>query len=273
MTLLMVHVSGKGLLDGNQPPAKRMKNGSERIDFADYRIGWGASHDVVSCCSHLERHEVLCDGSSSPGCAQDPHSVFSARCRGRAVRSDSQVPFGWFRIWTCVVVSFSHFSPLLSFDAFQKALKCRPQDIQRLKSGYKRFISKGLGRSLSGEQILADLRAAGLSDDIAKGSADVIVSRQEEARLALALKPSCGPYLKDYDWKTSLTVASDTFASLSVPVTTFALEVAQPMSDLEVAENVQESSETVIVEMNQSELTRFVQQLENIAVVMRDVSI
>jgi hypothetical protein len=160
-----------------------------------------------------------------------------------------------------------------SFEQFQKALQCRPRDIHRLKSGYKRFISKCLGRSLSDEQMLADLRAAGLPDDIATGCASIIASRVDEARAALASQPSCGPYLKDYDWKTSLTVASDTYASLATPVTIFALEVAEPRSDLEMAENVGESSRTVIVEMNQSELTRFVQQLETIAAVMRDVSI
>jgi hypothetical protein len=67
-------------------------------------------------------------------------------------------------------------------------LKCRPQDIQRLKNGYKLFITQSLGRALKAEEILSDLKLAGLNDTIAAAACDVIVSRFEEVRSSLAGK-------------------------------------------------------------------------------------
>lgn len=181
-----------------------------------------------------------------------------------------------------------------SYDVYQEALKCRPQDIARLKNGYKMFVSQVLGRGLKSEDILADLRLAGLSEGLAGVAGDVIVSRYEEVRVALSEAPSCGPYLKvcrvyrwsvalqthfcfffkDFDWKLNLTVASDKFASLAQPTSVWSFDIAQPVTDLEQAEDADskaKASKNVVLEMNQIELKKFVEQLEAVAAVMRSV--
>ncbi len=162
-----------------------------------------------------------------------------------------------------------------SYDVYQDALKCRPQDILRLKNGYKLFVSQVLGRGLKSEDILADLKQAGLNEALAGAAGDVIVSRYEEVRIALSEAPSCGPYLKDFDWKLNLTVASDKFATLAQPTSVWSFDVARPVSDLEVAEDPESKTKAVtnvVLEMNQTELKKFVEQLETVAGVMRSVA-
>ncbi len=161
-----------------------------------------------------------------------------------------------------------------SYDSYQESLKCRPQDIQRLKNGYKLFVAQVLGRGLKSEDILHDLGQGGLAPPLATVAGDVIVSRYEEVRHALSEAPSCGPFLKDFDWKVSLTVASDRFASLATPTSVWSFDVATPVSDAQLAadpESKKEAQKKVVLEMNQTELKRFVDQLETVAGVMRSV--
>jgi hypothetical protein len=136
------------------------------------------------------------------------------------------------------------------------------------------FVSQVLGRGLKSEDILADLKSAGLSDALCGVAGDVIVSRYEEVRIALAEAPSCGPYLKDFDWKLNLTVASDKFATLAQPTSIWSFDITKPVSDLEQAEDPESKSKAVtnvVLEMNQAELKKFVDQLETVAGVMRSV--
>ena len=163
-----------------------------------------------------------------------------------------------------------------SYESYQETLQCRPEDIRRLKNGYKLFATRALGRNLAREEIEADLRAAGVSEEVARETVAVLESRSKEVRSALAERSTCMPYLKDFDWRVSLIVASDKFANMATPVATFSLNVAEPVSDLELAEDPEaeeKAMSNVVVEMTRPELTRFVQQLEQMAASMRDVSI
>ena len=165
---------------------------------------------------------------------------------------------------------------MCSYEVYQEALKCRPEDIRRLKNGYKLFAMRALGRNLAPDDIEADLRAAGVSEEVARETVAVLESRSKEVRSALAERSMCMPYLKDFDWRVSLIVASDKFANMATPVATFSLNVAEPVSDLELAEDPEaeeKAMSNVVVEMTRPELTRFVQQLEQMAATMRDVSI
>jgi hypothetical protein len=161
-----------------------------------------------------------------------------------------------------------------SYDSYQEALKCRPQDIQRLKNGYKLFVTQVLGRGLKSDDILHDLGQAGLAPPLAAAASDVVVSRYEEVRLALSEAPSCGVFLKDFDWKVNLTIASDRYANLATPTSVWSFDVATPVSDTQLAadpESAQRARSNLVVEMNATELKRFADQLETIATVMRGV--
>jgi hypothetical protein len=94
--------------------------------------------------------------------------------------------------------------------------------------------------------------------------------------MSLCLETPCGPHLKDFDWKLNLTVASDKVASMSNPVALFSFDVTQPVSDLEIAEDPyaeEKAVKNVVVEMNQAELSKFVAQLENMVITMRNVTV
>ena len=74
----------------------------------------------------------------------------------------------------------------------------------------------------------------------------------------------------------NVTLAGDKFAALNAPTAIFSFDIADTVSDIEMAENEKaekESIQNVVVEMNQQELTRFVAQLEQMNLVMRDNSI
>lgn len=88
------------------------------------------------------------------------------------------------------------------------------------------------------------------------------MARRDELHAALAAAPSCAPFLRDFDWKLNLTLSSDKAASLNVPVMLLSLNVAQPLSDAERAQDPRAGEQRHVVEMTQPELAKFVAQLE-----------
>lgn len=156
----------------------------------------------------------------------------------------------------------------VSFDLFAHKLQCDPKDLRRLKSSWKLFITLAFGRSLSVEDMTADLVTAGLAADFVGGVLTVLGARRDEIRARLASQPTCTPYLKDFDWKLNLSVSSDKAASLNAPVVLLSLNVGQPQSDVEAAEKPGEVGERHVVELTQAELVKLVAQLEAMNVAM-----
>jgi len=187
------------------------------------------------------------------------------------------------------------------YEKFQESLQCRPQDIQRLKNGYKLFITQALGRGLKSEQIMyvvvvvvflfcssyadtrflfcrEDLKTAGLPDAIVgdreKGVAAMIVSRHEEIRSSLGSAPHCAPYLKDFDWKLNLTVASNQIATLKTPTVLLSLNIDKPQTDNELAEQTASKHQSNhVIELNQADLQKMITQLESMTSAMSNVTL
>ncbi len=97
---------------------------------------------------------------------------------------------------------------------------------------------------------------------VSQGIVGILASRHDELHAALAANPTCTPFLRDFDWKLNLTLSSDKAASLNAPVLLLSLNIAQPLSDAERAQDAHAGEERHVVELTQPELAKFVAQLE-----------
>jgi len=123
-----------------------------------------------------------------------------------------------------------------------------------LQQAGKEELKEFTARGLSKEQISKELDRFSLPAEVKQAVLDCVWPRQEEVRQSLVQNTAMisNAYLKDFDWKVKMTMASDKLASIREPVLSL---------DFDVDENGQERH--ISVELKNDELKNLISSLES----------
>lgn len=118
------------------------------------------------------------------------------------------------------------------------------------------------------EAVLADVLEAGVADEgVATALADAALARRADLRAAAATVHAAGvakAHLVDFDWRASITVASDTAVAMERPVVTVALRVS-------TGADSSSSTRDLLFEAGKEDLDALIAKLENASAAISDL--
>ena len=116
------------------------------------------------------------------------------------------------------------------------------------------------------ESLLADVLEAGLTEEsVATALCDAALARRADLRKAAGTVHAAGvakAHLVDFDWRASITVASDMAVAMERPVVSVALKVSTGAGD---------STKGVLFEAGKEDLDKLIAKLENAAAAISDL--
>jgi len=116
------------------------------------------------------------------------------------------------------------------------------------------------------EALLADVIEAGLTtESVATALVDAALARRAELRHAAGSVHAAGvakAHLVDFDWRASITVASDMAVAMEKPVVTVALKVSTGAGD---------TTKDILFEAGKEDLDKLIAKLENASAAISDL--
>ncbi|EGG14895.1 COMM domain-containing protein 8 [Cavenderia fasciculata] len=147
--------------------------------------------------------------------------------------------------------------------------------LQSIINNYISFINRVVGKELKKDQILQDLKTAGLNDEIAIVITDCIISRYQDIKRELTEKLSAisSSHLKDFDWKVNLVLASDKMNSVQENVLQLNLSINNQDNQTTNTVNSDQKLQQLLVELTKKDLDQLLATFDDINKVIQSLKV